>query len=235
MLPLKDDQPRYSTPYVTWFLIGLNILIYFFQWSQMISDPRGAEQFTKEFAEIPAHLAAFLGGSHRYTLQQVILPFFTSMFLHASWTHVLGNMWFLYIFGDNVEDYLGHFQYLVFYLVAGLIAMSTQVAIYLHSSVPTVGASGAIAGVLGAYFILYPRARVLTWFFVFVLYLPAWIVLGEWFVLQFLAGAATLSTAGMGHDVGGVAVWAHVGGFIAGIVMIKIFPERQNRSPYAYR
>jgi membrane associated rhomboid family serine protease len=235
MLPLKDDQPRYSTPYVTWFLIALNILIYFFQWSQMISDPRGAEQFTKEFAEIPAHLAAFLGGSHRYTVQQVVIPFFTSMFLHGSWMHVLGNMWFLYIFGDNVEDYLGHFQYLVFYLFAGLIAMITQVTIYLHSSVPTVGASGAIAGVLGAYFILYPRARVLTWFFVFVLYLPAWIVLGEWFVLQFLAGAATLSTAGMGRDVGGVAVWAHVGGFIAGIIMIKIFPERRSRSPYAYR
>jgi membrane associated rhomboid family serine protease len=235
MLPLKDDQPRYSTPYVTRFLIGLNILIYFFQWSQMITDPRGADQFTKQFAEVPAHLAAFLGGSHRYTLGQVVLPFFTSMFLHGSWMHVLGNMWFLYIFGDNVEDYLGHFNYLVFYLLAGLIAMTTQVAIYLNSNVPTVGASGAIAGVLGAYFLLYPRARVLTWFFVFVLYLPAWIVLGEWFVLQFLAGAATLSTAGMGRDVGGVAVWAHVGGFIAGMVMIKIFPERGRRYPYAYR
>jgi len=235
MLPLKDDQPRYSTPYVTYSLIGINILIYFFQWSQMIADPRGAEVFTREFAEIPSHLAAFLGGSHRYTLPQVVLPFFTSMFLHGSWYHVLGNMWFLYIFGDNVEDYLGHFKYLVFYLLAGLIAMATQVTIYLNSNVPTVGASGAIAGVLGAYFILYPRARVLTWFFVFVLYLPAWIVLGEWFVLQFLAGAATLSTAGMGRDVGGVAVWAHVGGFIAGMVMIKIFGERERRSPYAYR
>jgi membrane associated rhomboid family serine protease len=235
MLPLKDDQPRYSKPYVTWFLIALNILIYFFQWSQQIADPRGAVQFENQFAEIPAHLASFLGGSHRYTLGQVVLPFFTSMFLHGGWAHVLGNMWFLYIFGDNVEDYLGHFQYLIFYMLAGLIAMTTQAAIYLHSNVPTVGASGAIAGVLGAYFILYPRARVLTWFFVFVIYLPAWIVLGEWFVLQFLAGASALSTAAMGRDVGGVAVWAHVGGFIAGIVMIKIFPERRSRSPYAYR
>ena len=235
MLPLKDDQPRYSTPYVTWFLIGLNIIIYFFQWTQQVSDPRGADQFTQEFAEIPAHLAAFFGGSHRYTLGQVVLPFFTSMFLHGGWTHVLGNMWFLYIFGDNVEDYLGHFPYLIFYLLSGLIAMATQVAIYPHSSIPTVGASGAIAGVLGAYFILYPRARVLTWFFVFVLYIPAWFVLGEWFVLQFLAGAQTLSTAAMGRDVGGVAVWAHIGGFLAGIVMIKMFPERQRRSPYAYR
>jgi membrane associated rhomboid family serine protease len=235
MLPLKDDQPRYSTPYVTWFLIALNILIFFFQWTQMISDPRGAAQFEKQFAEIPSHLAAFLAGSPRYTLEDVVLPFFTSMFLHGGWAHVLGNMWFLYIFGDNVEDYLGHFSYLVFYLLSGLIAMVTQVAIYLHSNVPTVGASGAIAGVLGAYFILYPRARVLTWFFVFVLYLPAWIVLGEWFVLQFLAGAQTLSAASMGRDVGGVAVWAHVGGFLAGMAMIKIFPERRRRSPYAYQ
>jgi membrane associated rhomboid family serine protease len=231
MLPLKDDQPRYSTPFVTWFLIGLNILIYFYQSTLGPSE----KMFASMYGEVPSHLAAYLGGSSRYSLSQVVIPFFTSMFLHGSWMHVLGNMWFLYIFGDNVEDYLGHFKYLVFYLVAGLIAMATQVAIYPHSNIPTVGASGAIAGVLGAYFIVYPRARVLTWFFVFVLYLPAWVVLGEWFVLQFLAGAASLSTAGMGRDVGGVAVWAHVGGFIAGVVMIKIFPERERRSPYAYR
>jgi membrane associated rhomboid family serine protease len=235
MLPIKDDQPRYSTPYVTIFLIGLNIFIYLFQFMQQVSDPRGAEIFAHQFGEVPSHLAAFLAGSSRYTLPQVVLPFFTSMFLHGSWTHVLGNMWFLWIFGDNVEDYLGHFKYLIFYIIAGLLAMTTQVAIYPHSNVPTVGASGAIAGVLGAYFLLYPRARVLTWFFVFVLYLPAWIVLGEWFVLQFLAGAASLSTAGMGRDVGGVAVWAHVGGFISGMLMIKIFGERSRRSPYAYR
>ena len=155
------------------------------------------------------------------------------MFLHGSWTHVLGNMWFLYIFGDNIEDYLGHFKYLVFYLLAGLLAMATQVAMYPHSNIPTVGASGAIAGVLGAYFLLYPRARVLTWFFVFVLYLPAWVVLGEWFVLQFAAGAASLSSMQPGRDLGGVAVWAHVGGFIAGMVMIKLIPERAQRHPYA--
>jgi len=235
MFPIKDDQPRYSTPYVNWFLIGINILIYLFQWLQLMADPRGADLFAREFGEVPAHLAAFLAGSHRYTLPQVALPFFTSMFLHGSWMHVIGNMWFLYIFGDNVEDYLGHFKYLAFYLISGLIAMGTQVAIYPNSTIPTVGASGAIAGVLGAYFVLYPRARVLTWFFVFVLYLPAWVVLGEWFVLQFLAGAATLSMAHVGRDVGGVAVWAHVGGFIAGVVMVKLFPERRRRSPYAYR
>jgi membrane associated rhomboid family serine protease len=232
MLPIKDDQPRYSTPFVNSFLIGLNILIYFYQWTL---GPRSGDLFARVYGEVPAHLAAFLAGSPSYSLPQVVIPFFTSMFLHASWMHVLGNMWFLYIFGDNIEDYLGHFKYLIFYLLSGLIAMTTQVAMYPHSNVPTVGASGAIAGVLGAYFLLYPRARVLTWFFVFVLYLPAWIVLGEWFVLQFLAGAATLSMENATRDMGGVAVWAHVGGFIAGVIMINIFPERRRRSPYAYQ
>jgi hypothetical protein len=232
MLPLKDDQPRYSTPYVTWFLIGINILIYLFQ---SLLDPRSGELFLRQFGEVPSRLAAFVAGSPRYSLPEVVIPFFTSMFLHGSWMHVIGNMWFLYIFGDNIEDYLGHFKYLVFYVLAGLIAMGTQVAIYPYSNLPTVGASGAIAGVLGAYFILYPRARVLTWFFVFVMYLPAWVVLGEWIVLQFFNGAATLSMAQAGRDVGGVAFWAHIGGFVAGMVMIKLFPERERRTPYAYR
>jgi membrane associated rhomboid family serine protease len=235
MFPIRDDQPRYSTPVVTWFLISLNILIYFYQWTL---GPRGAEQFVRIYGEVPSHLAAFLAGSSRYSLPDVVVPFFTSMFLHAGWMHVLGNMWFLYIFGDNIEDYLGHFRYLVFYLLSGLFAMATQVAIYPHSNIPTVGASGAIAGVLGAYFILYPRARVLTWFpwfFIWVFYIPAWVMLGYWFVFQFFVGAEKLSTTRPGQDVGGVAVWAHVGGFLAGMVMIKLFPERSRRYPYAYR
>jgi membrane associated rhomboid family serine protease len=232
MFPIRDDQPSYSTPYVTWFLIALNILIYLFQ---ATLDPKAGDLFARQFGMVPSHVAAFLAGSPKYPLPAVVIPFFTSMFLHGSLVHVLGNMWFLYIFGDNVEDYLGHFSYLAFYIGAGLIAMATQVAIYLHSNIPTVGASGAIAGVLGAYFILYPRARVLTWFFVFVLYMPAWVVLGEWFVLQFMAGASTLTMASTGRDVGGVAVWAHVGGFVAGALMIKLFPERSRRSPYAYQ
>src|SRR5580765_2297061 len=232
MLPIKDDQPRYSTPFINTFLIVLNIAIFFFE---ATLDPQSYELLARQFGEVPAHLAAFLAGSPQYTLPQVAIPFFTSMFLHAGWMHVLGNMWFLYIFGDNIEDYLGHFKYLVFYLLSGLLAMATQVAIYPQSNVPTVGASGAIAGVLGAYFLLYPRARVLTWFFVFVLYLPAWIVLGEWFVLQFAAGAASLSSMPPGPDMGAVASWAHVGGFVAGMAMIKLFPERADRHPYAYR
>jgi membrane associated rhomboid family serine protease len=232
MFPIKDDQPRYSTPYINGFLIALNILIYLFQSSL---DPHSYEVFARQFGVVPSHLSAFLAGSPKYPLGAIVIPFFTSMFLHAGWMHVLGNMWFLYIFGDNIEDYLGHFQYLVFYILCGLFAMSTQVAIYPHSNLPTVGASGAIAGVLGAYFILYPRARVLTWFFVFVFYIPAWLTLGYWFVLQFLAGAVTLSVAQTGKDVGGVAVWAHVGGFVSGLVMVKLFPERARRTPYAYR
>jgi membrane associated rhomboid family serine protease len=232
MLPIRDDQPRYSTPYVNWFLIALNVLIYLFQ---STLDPRSYELFAREFGVVPSHLSAFLAGSPSYPLAAIVIPFFTSMFLHGGWMHVLGNMWYLYVFGDNIEDYLGHFQYLVFYVLCGLFAMATQVAIYPHSNVPTIGASGAIAGILGAYFILYPRARVLTWFFVFVLYLPAWIVLGEFFVLNFFSGAETLSMSRMGRDVGGVAVWAHVGGFVAGLVLVKLFPERRRRTPYAYR
>jgi len=231
MFPIKDDQPRYSTPYVTGFLIALNILVYLFQSSL---DPRSYELFAREFGVVPNHLSAFLAGSPKYPLAAVVIPFFTSMFLHAGWMHVLGNMWYLFIFGDNIEDYLGHFTYLVFYVLCGLFAMATQVAVYPHSNLPTVGASGAIAGILGAYFVVYPRARVLTWFFVFVLYRPAWIVLGGFFVLNFFSGATMLSMARAG-DVGGVAVWAHVGGFVAGLVMVKLFPERTRRTPYAYR
>ena len=229
MLPIRDDQARYSTPYVTRFLIVMNLLIYFLE---ATLDPRGFRLVIHEFGVVPYHLAAFLGGSSRYPLPAIVLPFFTSMFLHGSWMHVIGNMWFLYIFGDNVEDYLGHFKFLIFYVLTGLIAMLTQVAVNVHSTMPTVGASGAIAGVLGAYFILYPRARVLTWFFVFVVWVPAWIILGYWFVLNFLSGTAT-ALAVQGQNVGGVAFWAHVGGFVSGAMLVKVFGERRLRYPYA--
>lgn len=229
MLPIRDDQPRYSTPWVTWFLIALNLLIFFFE---ATLDRRSLNILISQFGLVPSHLAAFLAGSPRYSLPALALPFLTSMFLHGSWMHVIGNMWFLYIFGDNVEDYLGHFKYLVFYILTGLIAMSTQVAINLHSTAPNIGASGAIAGVLGAYFILYPRARVLTWFFVFVLWVPAWIILGYWFALQFLSGTATAIEV-QSQNAGGVAFWAHVGGFISGALLVKVFGERRLRSPYA--
>jgi len=234
MLPLRDDQPRYSTPWVNSFLIGLNLVIFFFEFTL---DPRSLELLIREFGVVPSHLASFLSGSPRYSLPAVVLPFFTSMFLHGSWLHVLGNMLYLYIFGDNVEDYLGHFKYLVFYLLTGLVAMATQVAVNLHSTAPTVGASGAIAGILGAYFVLFPRARVLTWVFevlVLVIWIPAWIILIYWFVLNFLSGTETMLAVHR-QNMGGVAFWAHVGGFISGALMIKLFPERTRRYPYAYR
>jgi len=229
MLPIRDDQPRYSTPFVTWFLIGLNLVIFLLEWTL---DPQSLKALIHQFGVVPYHLAVFVVGSPRYPLAAIVVPLFTSLFLHGSWMHVIGNMWFLYIFGDNVEDYLGHFKYLVFYILTGVIAMGTHVAMNLHSTAPAVGASGAIAGVLGAYFVLYPRARVLTWFFILVLWVPAWIILGYWFVLNFLSGTAT-ALAVQGQNMGGVAFWAHVGGFISGALLVKVFGERQSRFPYA--
>ena len=229
MLPIRDDQPRNSTPWITRFLIVLNLLIFFFE---AMLDPRSLNILIRQFGVVPSHLAALLAGSPRYPVAAVVIPFITSLFLHGSWMHVIGNMWFLYIFGDNVEDYLGHFKYLVFYLLAGVLAMSTHVVVNLHSTAPALGASGAIAGVLGAYFVLYPRARVLTWFFVFVLWVPAWIILGYWFVLNFLSGTAT-ALAVQHQNMGGVAFWAHVGGFVSGALLVKVFGERELRYPYA--
>jgi membrane associated rhomboid family serine protease len=229
MLPIKDDQPRYSTPYVTWFLIALNLMIFLFE---STLDPQSLRMLIHQFAVVPYHLSVFLHGSSRYSLGQVLLPFLTSLFLHGSWMHVIGNMWFLFIFGDNVEDYLGHFKYLIFYLLCGFLAMTAQVLVSLHSTVPALGASGAIAGVLGAYFVVYPRARVLTWFFVFVLWVPAWVILGYWFVLNFLSGTATVLQV-QSQNMGGVAFWAHVGGFLSGMLLVRVFGERRLRYPYA--
>jgi membrane associated rhomboid family serine protease len=230
MLPLRDDQARYSTPWVNYFLIGLNVAIFFFEASL---DRRSLNALIAGLGVVPEHLTACLAGSPTYPLPVVLITFFTSLFLHASWMHVLGNVWFLFIFGDNVEDYLGHFKYLFFYILTGVIAMGTHVFMNMHSTAPAVGASGAIAGVLGAYFVLYPRARVLTWFPpVFFFHVSAWIVLGYWFVLNFLSGPAT-ALAMQRQNMGGVAFWAHVGGFAAGALLVKVFGERRMRSPYA--
>jgi rhomboid family protein len=230
MLPLRDDQPRYSTPWVNYFLIGLNLVIFFFE---ATLDRHSLDLLIRQFGVVPAHLLAFLSGSPKYSLPVVVLPFFTSLFLHGSWMHVIGNMWFLYIFGDNVEDYLGHFSYLVFYILTGVMAMATQVVVNLHSTLPAVGASGAIAGVLGAYFVLYPKARVLTWFPpIFLFHVSAWIILGYWFVLNFLSGTATVLDV-RAQNMGGVAFWAHVGGFVVGALLVKVFGERRHRYPYA--
>src|SRR6185295_2276283 len=159
MFPIRDDQPRFSTPYLTYFLIALNLAIFLFEFSL---DPASLDSLVKQFGMIPAHVTLVLTQSHNINLVALALPFFTSMFLHGSWSHVIGNMWFLWIFGDNIEDHLGHFKYIVFYVLCGLAAALGQVAIEPNSMLPTIGASGAIAGVMGAYFVLYPQSRVLT-------------------------------------------------------------------------
>ena len=229
MIPLRDDQPRFSTPYVTYFLIGLNLAVFLFE---ATLAPQSFKVLLYQLGMVPANITGFLAGAGRMGLMAAFLPTLTSMFLHGSWMHVIGNMWFLWIFGDNIEDHLGHFKYLLFYLLSGLGAAFAQVILNPHSIVPTVGASGAIAGVLGAYFLLYPRAKVLIWFpILFLFYLPAWVTLGYWFAMQFVSGAAT-SLASYSDTRGGVAFWAHVGGFVAGIILIKLIPERPRRYRY---
>jgi len=222
MFPIRDDAPHYTTPWVTYFLIALNTLVFLFE---LALGPHGLNAFLFSFGLVPAHLTASL---HAGTYAAALLPVLTSMFLHAGWLHIIFNMWWLWIFGDNVEDWLGHFPYLLFYLLSGLGASLVHILFNLGSQVPSVGASGAIAGVMGAYFVLFPSARVLTFIFVFFTWLPAWLILGYWFVLQFLSGAATSIVAGQGSS-GGIAVWAHVGGFLTGVAMIKLFPRRAPR------
>src|SRR6185437_1249954 len=235
MIPLRDDQPRYSTPYVNYFLIVLNVVVFFFELSVKAQSPRAYNALFYEFGIIPSH---FTNGFAYHANLGTFLTILTSMFLHGGWWHIIGNMWVLWIFGDNIEDQLGHFAYLIFYLFCGLAAGITHILLNVGSNIPTAGASGAIAGIMGAYFLLYPRAKVLTLvpliiFFTFW-WLPAWIVLGYWFLIQFFSGTLTRAAA-MGHDTGGIAFWAHVGGFVAGIVLIKVFPQRPGRYRYGYQ
>ncbi|HEY3930099.1 MAG TPA: rhomboid family intramembrane serine protease [Candidatus Koribacter sp.] len=250
MIPLKDDTPRFTTPYVTWFLLLLNVVIFLLEeWVQ--HGPQGrlaSEQLAMVFGLVPVKIPIALAGgqvplrlidylgTRTVSLQAAFLPILTSMFLHSGWWHIISNMWVLWIFGDNVEDYLGHFVYLLFYLGAGIAGALLHVMFNWGSVIPTVGASGAIAGVMGAYFVLYPRARVLTlvpFFFVFFLWLPAWIVLGYWFLAQFLGGAATAIGTAHSTTTGGVAFWAHVGGFLTGLLLIKLLPHKQRLYRYS--
>ncbi|MGZ4813384.1 MAG: rhomboid family intramembrane serine protease, partial [Terriglobales bacterium] len=190
-----------------------------------------AQQVVNVFGFQPYRVTALISGSHAVSAELAFIPILTAMFMHASWLHLISNMWVLYIFGDNIEDHLGHFGYLVFYLLSGLAAALVHTFFNPLSRIPSVGASGAIAGVMGAYFVLFPSARVLTlvpFLFVFFLWLPAWIVLGYWFLVQFLSGAAT-SIAYSSQTGGGIAFWAHVGGFAAGLIMIKLFPSQRRR------
>ena len=228
MIPIRDDAPRYSTPYVNYFLLTLNVAVFLVM---ALAGPHTAQQIADTFAYRPRYLTGFVFQHDAGMGLAALVTVFTSMFMHSGLWHLVGNMWVLYIFGDNVEDYLGHFSYLLFYLLSGIFAMLLHTLLNLGSPVPAVGASGAIAGVMGAYFILFPSARVLVPVFFFIpIWLPAWIVLGYWIVTQFLGGAATsMASAQPG---GGIAFWAHVGGFAAGVAMVKLFPARRRRFRY---
>ena len=216
MIPIRDDTPRFSNPFVTYFIIALNTLVFLFELS-VSEQGRGAlNGLIYHFGVVPWRFDHIVAAWPASSLTGLFLPILTSMFLHASWLHLIGNMWFLWIFGDNIEDYLGHFSYLLFYLVCGLAAAITHILLNAGSRLPSVGASGAIAGVMGAYFVLYPHSRILTLIPLFLFYMkmfevPAVIFLGLWFAMQFLS-----ATAVAGAESGGVAVWAHVAGFLAG-------------------
>lgn len=237
MIPLKDDVPSRSKPLVTWVLIALNVAVYVYQLSLGLGVDTGgraaAEAFIFEFGATPCRLT---GTCDRGDFPSPYVTIFTSMFLHGSPLHVASNMLYLWIFGDNVEDTLGHGRFLAFYLLAGVGAAVAQTVTSPTSVIPMIGASGAVSGVLGAYLLLFPYATILTLvifgFFVRTVRIPAVIVLGFWIVLQLINGWLTVSASAMGRgETGGVAWFAHIGGFLAGMVLLLLFRPRTSRRP----
>jgi membrane associated rhomboid family serine protease len=212
-IPLKDNNPSRSYPVVNITLILVNVAVFLYQYTL---PERDFKAFVLANSAIPARIPAFFAG--HLGLEAAFLPLFTSMFLHAGFLHIAGNMLFLWIFGDNVEDFFGHFTYLFFYLVCGIGAGLLHIFFNLGSTLPALGASGAISGVMGAYMLLYPRERILTLVFIFLVPIPAVFILGYWFLLQFLGGITALG----GSASGGVAVWAHVGGFLLGMLLTAL-------------
>jgi len=212
MIPIKVRQPSYSTPAVTIGLIVVNVLVFLYEFWLGLVDPYSLNRFMEVYSLRPAY----------FSIENV----FTAMFVHANWMHVLGNMLFLWVFGDNVEDILGHGKYILFYLGCGVAAAMAQVAMDPSSRVPMVGASGAIAGVMGAYLVKFPRSHVvmLTWFlFIFTFDLPAWLMLIYWFAIQVFGGFGSITEASQG----GTAFLAHVGGFVTGAILINVMGARQ--------
>lgn len=209
MFPIRDHNPSTRTPYVTWGLITLNVVIFLF--TLTLSEHPGLNELYYNYAMIPVRIS----GGENY------LSLITSLFLHAGWMHLLGNMLFLWIFGDNLEDQMGHIPFLIFYLLAGAGADIAQVLADPNSGIPTIGASGAIAGVMGGYLLLFPKAKVdiLLFFIIFfrIFTLPAWVMLGFWFAMQMFNSVATSAAES------GVAYWAHAGGFIIGLVLTLPF------------
>ncbi|MBU2636473.1 MAG: rhomboid family intramembrane serine protease [Bacteroidetes bacterium] len=222
MIPLRDTNPHRTTPFINYIIIGGNVIIFLFQF--LLS--KHYEQIIYTFGIVPVRLMTDVQTFNFDTM--TFLPLFTSMFMHGGWLHLIGNMLFLYVFGDNIEDRLGHLRYLLFYLLAGLGAAFTQIFINPVSQIPMVGASGAIAGVLGAYILLFPTARILTlipiFFFIQLVELPAYLFLGIWFIMQLVSGMLSL---GIGADAGGVAWWAHIGGFATGAVLLVFLKRRR--------
>lgn len=224
MIPLHDDNPTRSFPYLTITIIALCVLVYLWQ---ATLGPRGGEAVIYSLGVIPAVLL------HKVQLnpELVVVPasatIFTSMFLHGGFMHLAGNMLYLWIFGNNIEDAMGKFRFILFYFICGMAAAFGQVLSDPSSQIPMVGASGAISGVLGAYLLIYPHARVLVliplWFYVELIRLPASWVLGFWFVLQLLSSALTRSSGG------GVAFYAHIGGFITGMILVPVMKRKDVR------
>jgi membrane associated rhomboid family serine protease len=213
MIPLKDINPARSMPAVNIALIVANVAVFFYMVYASTLAPGSEKAFIMAHGTVPLRVSLFAEG--RGTAEGALLPLVTSLFLHGGLMHLAGNMLFLWVFGDNVEDYFGHLGYLAFYLVCGVGSGLIHVLFNLGSQIPAVGASGAISGVMGAYAVLYPRHRILTFFLIFLIPVPAILILGYWFVIQFLEG---VNGIGMGSQ-GGVAIWAHIGGFVMGVLI----------------
>ena len=225
MLPLRDTVQSKTSPVVTVGLIIINAVIFIFQ----LSLGQSLNGFIMTYGFVPSRFFHFMSKGEIF---MGLFPLFTSMFLHGGWLHIIGNMWFLWIFGDNVEDRVGHFKYFIFYILCGVAAGLIHGFTNSGSGIPTIGASGAIAGIMGAYFILYPRAKIWTlipiFFFVQFVEIPAILFIGLWILMQFFMGVFSL---GAGSLQGGVAWWAHIGGFAAGAILIFIFRKRKRNLP----
>lgn len=236
MVPLRDDNPTRITPYVTYLIILLNVAVFAYELS--LGDQ--LESFFKVWAVVPANLTANFSGEPTGLAFPAWITLITSQFLHGGFLHIAGNMLFLWIFGNNVEDQLGHFKYLFFYLACGVLASLTQWFFSAYSTVPSLGASGAIAGVMGAYILRFPQARVLTLvplgFFLTTFRIPAVFFLGFWFVQQALYGVASLNApASIGMNAGGIAYWAHAGGFAFGAILgplLGLFSQSRRSNSY---
>lgn len=231
MIPLKDMTPRRSVPVMTLVLIVVNVAVFLYQVSL---PPTQAETFVRIYGLVPAKIQLALAGQ-RYALVDALSPLFTCMFLHGGWLHIIGNMWFLWIFGANVEDRLGAVGYLFFYLVCGVASGLMQVMFSWGSHLPSIGASGAISGILGAYIIFFPSSRILTLVPLFIIWftwkIPALVFIGLWFGIQFFSGIGSLHDP-RASSLGGVAWWAHIGGFLTGMLLARIIGPSERRAVY---